>query len=100
MSTKEKIVVMQAFVEGKTVEFCSKTGNVWRATPTPAWNWHDNEYRVKPEPMKFYIVVDAEGNPCPLPYLNRHTAVEVASRSRSGWRVIAVREVPEDDRLK
>jgi hypothetical protein len=58
--TQEKIKVMQAHVEGKTIEYrylspFSWNGQ-WEVVKDPAWNWHSCEYRVKKEPRTFYIV--------------------------------------------
>lgn len=48
MKTSEMIAVMQAYEEGKEIEFRSKGSNVWHCT-NPEWNWAESEYRVKPE---------------------------------------------------
>ena len=45
--TKEAIRVMQAFVDGKEVEYEHPNG-MWLMTPTPCWNWNSGEYRIKP----------------------------------------------------
>jgi hypothetical protein len=49
-STLEKIKVMQAFCDGKEIEFKEKIrdGN-WTAT-NPNWIWSEYDYRVKPTP--------------------------------------------------
>ena len=45
--TKEAIRVMQAFVDGKEVEF--KWGSMdWNSTDKPEWNWSAYDYRIKP----------------------------------------------------
>lgn len=51
MTTKEKIAVMQAYVEGKKVQIKTILGvDTWcNCYIEPDWNWHDNLYRVKPE---------------------------------------------------
>lgn len=48
MTTEEKIAVMQAYVDGKTIQ------SIWNGdwadvTEPPIWNWRDNQYRIKPE---------------------------------------------------
>ena len=48
MTTKEKIAVMQAYVDGKTVQ-CMYKGNWVDFVEPPIWNWRDNQYRIKPE---------------------------------------------------
>ena len=51
MTTKEKIEVMQAHVDGKTIEILSDLGkNVWNEIKSDIlWNWVVCEYRIKPE---------------------------------------------------
>ncbi len=55
-TTKEKIEVMQAFVDGKTVEVGRRSirkGLEWIELPQseePFWHWQDSDYRIKPEP--------------------------------------------------
>lgn len=47
-TTEEMIAVMQAYVDGKEIElFNSKT---WEHIIDPAWNWRNNDYRVKETP--------------------------------------------------
>lgn len=54
MNTKEKIEIMQAYVEGKTVQNkkrCSPEAN-WKdytSCNEPYWNWGEFDYRIKPE---------------------------------------------------
>ena len=50
MSIDEQIAVMQAYKEGKKIEW--KYNNEiygWSEVQDPAWNWRDLDYRVKPE---------------------------------------------------
>ena len=59
MTTKEMIAVMQAFEEGKTIEYNAKWGSdagKWDEIDDPVWDWHACNYRVKPEPKEFYVV--------------------------------------------
>ena len=51
-STIDKIKVMQAFVDGKGVEFFSSSGN-WCHASTPTWSAF--EYRIKPEVSKMTV---------------------------------------------
>lgn len=49
-TTKEKIKVMQAFEDGKEVEYINKgfKGSRWLAVhKDPLWNWHTHDYRTK-----------------------------------------------------
>ena len=48
--TIEAIRIMQAYVDGKKVEYEHPNG-IWMLTPTPCWNWNSGEYRIKPTPV-------------------------------------------------
>ena len=45
--TKEAIRVMQAFVDGKEVEY-ERPDGIWTIINNPCWNWNSQEYRIKP----------------------------------------------------
>ena len=47
--TVERIKVMQAFVDGKQIEYRDSIGE-WRKTGSPVWS-PDTKYRIKPESM-------------------------------------------------
>ena len=47
--TIEAIRVMQAFVDGKEVEY-KRHDKFWMLTTLPLWNWNSIEYRIKPTP--------------------------------------------------
>lgn len=49
-TTQEMIAVMQAFVDGKTIEANPVFADEWDTCFEPVWNWNDTDYRVKPEP--------------------------------------------------
>jgi hypothetical protein len=44
--TKEAIAIMQAFVDGKEVEYKRPDG-IWTLINNPVWNWNTQEYRIK-----------------------------------------------------
>lgn len=50
METEKMISIMQAFSEGKQIEFCEKGKDEWSVVLAPSWNWRDFDYRIKPEP--------------------------------------------------
>lgn len=50
-----KIGVMQAFKEGKTIQYQLKDGQHWFTSPDPEWNWGKYIYRVKPEPKEDWV---------------------------------------------
>lgn len=56
--TKEAIRVMQAFVDGKELQYLGKKRNPmglllsdWCDTHEPLWNFEHYEYRIKPTPV-------------------------------------------------
>ena len=46
--TADYIKVMQAYVEGKQIQY--KDDEVWIDIDDPDWDWHNWKYRIKPEP--------------------------------------------------
>lgn len=49
-TTKEKIEVMQAFVNGKAVEWRDPIRyNKWEIAVNPSWDWNNIDYRIAPE---------------------------------------------------
>lgn len=75
MNTQEKIQIMQAFVEGKTIEAKdSKLTNSKFYAPLssdrePLWNWESFDYRIKPDPMEIRVLVKdyGQGRPFVIP---------------------------------
>lgn len=58
MNTKEKIAVMQAFMEGKEIQVSTRHSAEWkRLTWMPEWDWTSYNYRIKPEPKFVYVNV-------------------------------------------
>lgn len=49
MTNQEIIAVIQAYEDGKTVQYEAYTGE-WYSVKTPEWNFQKWRYRVKPEP--------------------------------------------------
>ncbi len=52
---KELLPIMQAFADGKDIEYMSGSG-AWIACPSPSWSISNN-YRIKPEPKTGWINV-------------------------------------------
>lgn len=49
--TKECIAVMQAFLDGKQIQFHNKKTDRWEDAPSGvSWDWRKENYRIKPEP--------------------------------------------------
>ena len=59
MRTVDKIKVMNASEEGKTIQYRHKLNShtCWTTTNCPEWNWKSIEYRVKPT-VKNIIIQD------------------------------------------
>lgn len=53
----EQIAVMQAFRNGKKIEFKRKRSDSdWLYMPQPSWDWHQIDYRVMPpKPREFWL---------------------------------------------
>ncbi len=49
--TKEAIRIMQAFVDGKEVEWRYRVIEGWDTTNNPSWDWVACIYRIKPTPV-------------------------------------------------
>lgn len=48
--TADCIKVMQAYVEGKQIQYVDSETEDWTDIESPTWNWDLYDYRVKPEP--------------------------------------------------
>ena len=46
-TTQEMIELMQAYVNGETIEFKLKSSEDWMRVDDPSWDWIDCDYRVK-----------------------------------------------------
>ena len=60
MTTKEKIEVMQAFDDGKTIEMSLGGKSDWEEARNPQWNWLTCLYRVKTAPASQLDRIKAE----------------------------------------
>lgn len=48
--TKQMIEVMQAFADGKAIQYCLRDREeIWGDIKEPLWAWESSDYRVKPE---------------------------------------------------
>ncbi len=48
---QEKIAVMQAFAEGKQIEYRRALARDWYIAGNPTWDWWTIDYRIAPEPV-------------------------------------------------
>jgi len=53
--TKKAIEVMQAYVDGKVVEYFAF--DAWFPVNQPGWSFNDTKYRIKPEPREYWVNV-------------------------------------------
>lgn len=50
MTIEAMIGILQAYKEGKKIEFRPKGSDTWIEESEPAWNFGNYVYRIKPEP--------------------------------------------------
>jgi hypothetical protein len=60
--TKEQIKVMQAFVDGKSIESTNRADYLWHLNVSPQWDWHRLDYRVIKEPVETWATVNEDGS--------------------------------------
>ena len=60
MNTKEMIAVMQAYEDGKQIEYKSNV-NGWVSVENPNWDWVNRIYRIKPtkKPVQLSVLIDS-----------------------------------------
>lgn len=58
-SLKQKIEVMQAAEDGKDIEIkgTKLSGDYWHTNSEYCWDWANFDYRIKPEPIEFWVNV-------------------------------------------
>ncbi len=52
---KEYLPLVQALVEGKTIQFKSYLGGEWSDASTPTFTEPASKYRIKPEPIELEL---------------------------------------------
>jgi hypothetical protein len=62
--TADAIKIMQAYVDGKTIETRVRRDK-WFENSSPGWNWEEAQYRIKPEPMEIEVWVNPDGSVVP-----------------------------------
>ena len=56
MTLREKIKVMEAFERGEEIEHRDRLNDMWFESNSPAWNWREFEYRIKPKQKKVVVI--------------------------------------------
>lgn len=70
MNTKEKIEIMQAWIDGKTIQITYRGLDAWAdILPEPEWDFQKYEYRIKPKQkvkkiVKYLCFEHYEGTLC------------------------------------
>lgn len=102
MSTlQEKIAVMQAFEQGKTIEFRSwSLDSAWQGNPNPLWNWDRYIYRVKKEKKTFFMYAKPSstrsglGGVSPHMFSSKEELVrhfkDTGISEKDGWSIVSV----------
>lgn len=58
---KNLLPVIQAFAEGKDVQWKYKGNDNWHDAKGPTWS-EDHDWRIKPEPLECWVVKDCDGD--------------------------------------
>lgn len=92
MTADEILIIVQAYIDGKTIECKNKEMNIynWRVTNAPTWNFNHLDYRVVREPRTFYGV-EYEGK-----MINTLHLTEPERSSSSQYKTIKLLEVLDD----
>lgn len=77
-ATQNKIEVMQACIEGKTIQLRTRGHNKWKTVPHPKWDWAIYEYQIKPEPQIIWVNFYASGS------FYAHSTKKLAERRGGG----------------
>ena len=51
-TTEQKIEIMQAYVDGKAIQYKDRCAYEWHIMEQEEWDWCFFEYRIAPEPKK------------------------------------------------
>jgi hypothetical protein len=86
--TKEAVAIMLAYIDGKAIEYRSEGSPLWKETKRPAWDFHGNEYRIKPDPWEGEIWVHENGSA----YVNVQNGNKNTMMLKQGFRLINVKE--------
>ena len=68
MNTKEKIEIMQAWIDGETIQYTDKSYKNWKDLQNePLWNFKECYFRIKPKEKvkkttKYLCFEDSNGN--------------------------------------
>ena len=91
MTPKEIINVVQAFEEGKEIEYEYKNINQsWITTKDPTWNFKTFDYRVKQKEKELYqyLIYNKEINSYQATFKYYQNSFDLQSELTSDWKII------------
>jgi len=92
-TTAEKIAVMQASEDGAEIEHTVKNKTLpWLDTDEPWWDWVSFEYRIKPEPLTLWVVVDWIGR-----YWTYDSKETATASMKKGDYMVKMKECQDDN---
>lgn len=89
-----KIAVMQAFAEGKNIEWKTRPDNCWHRSLNPQWDWVGLCYRIaEPEPRQWNARLYRLGNDgylsiLPLDAANSDAELVRVVELLPGWKLV------------
>ena len=57
---RERTEIQQAFLDGAKIEY-KQIGSVWQTAGSPAFDWHEKDYQIKPKPMELWLTISSCG---------------------------------------
>ncbi len=91
MTPKEIIDVVQAFEEGKEIEYREKNSKIpWKVASTPCWNFHNYNYQVKQKEKELYqyLIYDKPSNIYHTTSRFYENAFDLQSNLSNNWEII------------
>jgi len=91
MTPKEIIDVVQAFEEGKEIEFKPKNKSYsWETINEPAWSFDIHDYRVKQKEKELYqyLIHDSQRNTYQATIRFYQNSFDLQSELKSDWKII------------
>ncbi len=90
MTDKEKVEILQAYMDGESVQVRNKRKPDDKFTDDllPVWNFDDCEYRIKPDDTEFYLYGDS---------LKSLSVSLIGSGEPKGWKYVMLVTVVDKD---
>lgn len=86
---RQAAATMLAAADGKQIQIRIKSDNAagWSTIEDPNWNFFGMEYRVKPEPLRVWAVIDVLGTFCGFYFMK-----ESAEQNAKGGKIVEFME--------